>query len=215
MAGGENLIFNEKIARNYDKWYESKKGKYYDGLEKNLMWKLIKPTYGESLLDIGCGTGHHLRWFRSWGLKGTGVDNSPYMLEVARRTLDEEIELTLSDAENLPFPERLFDIVCMITTLEFLGNPKVALKEALRVSKGRVFLGVLNKYSSMSLKRRLKGIFFKDPIWSYARFFSAQELVKLIESLDANLKVHWETAIPNSEGRNPFGVFIGILIKKA
>ena len=214
MTGGENLIFNEMVARNYDKWYESKKGKYYDGLEKNLMWKLIKPTYGKSLLDIGCGTGHHLRWFKSWGLKVTGVDNSPYMLEVARRSLGEEIELTLSDAENLPFRPEQFDIVCMITTLEFLDDPKLAIKEALRVSKNRVFLGVLNRYSAMSLKRRVKGMMFSDPIWKYVKFFSVRELVKLIKGLDEDLKVHWETTIPNSNGRNPFGAFIGLLIKK-
>lgn len=219
-------LFNEKIARNYDSWYESKKGKYCDGLEKNLMWKLIKPAFGESLLDIGCGTGHHLRWFRSWGLKVAGIDNSPYMLQVARRNLGDEVKLELADAENLPFRPEQFDIVCMITTLEFLDDLKLVLKEALRVSKNRAFLGVLNKYSSISLKRRLKGIIFSDPIWGYARFFSVRELLKLIKGLDEsskrprairgeNLEVGWETCIPNSDGRNPFGAFIGVLIKKA
>jgi len=214
MIGGENLIFNEKIAKNYDRWYESKKGKHYDGLEKNLMWKLIKPAYGESLLDIDCGTGHHLKWFRSWGLKVTGVDNSPYMLQVARGNLGQDVELGLVDAENLPFRPEQFDIVCMITTLEFLDDPKLSIKEALSVCKNRVFLGVLNRYSAMSLKRRVKGMMFSDPIWKYAKFFSVRELVRLIKGLDEDLKVHWETTIPNSNGRNPFGAFIGLLIKK-
>lgn len=215
MAGGENLIFNEKIAEKYNSWYESKKGKYCDGLEKNLIWKLIKPIYGESLLDIGCGTGHHLKWFRSLGLKVTGCDNSPYMLKVARRSLGDDVELRLCDAKKLPYQKGLFDIVCMITTLEFLDDPKLAVKEALRVSRSRVFLGVLNKYSPMSLKRKLKGIFLKDPIWTHARLFSTHGLIKLSKALHKNLEVSWETCIPNSKGKNPFGAFIGVLIKRA
>lgn len=214
MDGGESSIFNEKIAENYDRWYESKEGRHFDELEKDLMLKLIKPKYGESLLDIGCGTGHHLKWFKIFGLKLAGVDNSEAMLEVAKRNLNRVIELQLADAKKLPYPENRFDIVTMITTLEFLDDPRPGLREALRVTKNRAFLGVLNKYSLLSLKRRIKGIFLKDPIWSYARFFSIWELLRLIKGLDGNLKANWETVIPNSGGRNPFGAFIGILIKK-
>jgi len=212
MAGGKTSIFNEKAAKGYEGWYETKEGKYYDKLEKQLILRLLKPARGESLLDIGCGTGHHLRWLASFGLKLAGVDNSSPMLEVAKRDLNKDIELRLADAEDLPYPEDSFDIVMMITTLEFLEEPKLALKEALRVCKDRVLLGVMNKYSWLSVRRRAKGIFLKDPIWGYPRFYGVRELARLVKGLDKNLKVCWQTCIPNSQGRNPFGAFIGVLI---
>ena len=208
-------IFNEKIASAYEGWYETKEGRYYDNLEKQLILRLLKPARGESILDIGCGTGHHLRWLASFGLKLAGVDNSSPMLEVAKRDLGKDIELRLADAKELPYPEDSFDIVMMITTLEFLQEPKLALKEALRVCKARIFLGVLNKYSWLSVRRRVRGIFLEDPIWRYARFYSVRGLVRLIYNLDKTLKVHWEACIPNSGGKNPFGAFIGVLMRSA
>ena len=94
-----------------------------------------------------------------------------------------------------------------------MNGPALALKEALRVSKDKVFLGVLNKYSLLSLKRRLKGL-FKSSVYNQARFFSICQLIGLIKSLDKDLLIHWETTTGNSCGRNPFGAFIGILIRK-
>ena len=214
MTGGASLIFNERIAKGYESWYDTKKGIYFDKLEKQLILKSIEPKYNESLLDIGCGTGHHLRWLKAFGLRLAGIDNSKFMLDAARRSLGEDVELRIGDAKDLLYKDESYDIVMMITTLEFLDEPRLALKEALRVAKDRIFLGVLNKYCPLSIKRRIKGIFLKDPIWSYARFFSVWELLKLIKSLDGNLKADWETVISNSGGKNPFGAFIGILIKK-
>lgn len=212
MADEIISIFNEKIASRYEGWYETKEGRYYDNLEKQLILKLLKPARGESLLDVGCGTGHHLRWLKDFGLELAGVDHSSPMLEVAKKDLSKDIKLQLADTKNLPYQENSFDIVMMITTLEFLDEPKLALKEALRVCKEKLFLGVLNKYSWLSFRRRIRGIFLEDPIWSYARFFSVWGLLRLIHSLNGSLKVRWETCIPNPQGRNPFGAFIGVLV---
>ena len=214
MTGGaRKSIFDRSIARGYDGWYESEKGRFFDASEKILMLRLIKPLPGQRLLDIGCGTAHHLIWFKELGLKPTGVDNSPDMLDIARRKTPQGIELKLAGAESLPFTDESFDIVTMITTLEFLDEPELALKEALRVSKDKIFLGVLNRYSLLALKRRLKG-FFKSSVYNQARFFSIHQLITLVKGLDKDLLVRWEATTGNSCARNPFGAFIGVLIRK-
>ena len=82
------MIFNNDIAERYDKWYKTPQGKYFDTLEKQLILKLLQPSPNEILLEIGCGTGHFIKWFRELGLKTTGVDNSPAMLAVARNMLN-------------------------------------------------------------------------------------------------------------------------------
>ena len=205
-----STIFDQKVAETYDAWYETREGRYFDQLEKSLILKHIKPSYAYSLLDVGCGTGHYLDWLGVFGLKLTGIDNSVYMLEVARKRLDKSIGLCLADAQKLPFRQAQFDIVTMITTLEFVSSPEEALLEALRVSKDRVFLGVLNKHWFTAFKRRIKGK-FRDSIYNYARFFSLKELLCSIRSLDRNLKIDYETI---SGGKNPYGAFIGVLIRK-
>ncbi len=208
----KRTIFGEEIAENYECWYETKEGKLFDNLEKQLILRLIRPKNGESLLDIGCGTGHFLRWFKNSGLRISGVDNSADMLNIAKKDLNEETELKLANAEKLPYPENKFDIVTMITTLEFLDKPEVSLKEAIRVAKKRVFLGFLNKYSLLSLKRRIKG-FFKDSIYNEAKFYSIRKLIRLTRSIDKELEIIWESVGGRFESKNPFGPFIGLLIK--
>ena len=40
---------------------------------------------GRTLLEFGCGTGNHSRYFAESGYKVTGIDRSPGMIETARR----------------------------------------------------------------------------------------------------------------------------------
>ena len=78
-TGNKPPIFNKTRAEKYENWYETKKGRHLDNLEKQVMFKLIQPRYQEKLLDVGCGTGHQLRWFSIFGLRLTGVDISEEM----------------------------------------------------------------------------------------------------------------------------------------
>ncbi len=205
-----STVFDQKLAETYDAWYGTREGRYFDQREKTIILKHIKPIDGDRLLDVGCGTGHHLSWLQVFGLRLTGVDNSMDMLGVARKRLDKSIRLCLANAHKLPFTEAQFNIVTLITTLEFVTSPEEALVEALRVSKDRVFLGVLNKYWFTAFKRRIKGK-FRDSIYNYARFFSLKELLSLIRSLDRHLKIDYEAT---SGGKNPFGAFMGISLRK-
>jgi len=77
-------FYTGKTAQNYEKWYSTPYGKYVDKLEKALFLRLVKPKKGQSILDIGCGTGHFSFWFHSLGLNVVGIDISPDMLRVAR-----------------------------------------------------------------------------------------------------------------------------------
>jgi ubiquinone/menaquinone biosynthesis C-methylase UbiE len=151
------VLFNEKIAQSYDRWAETPQGRKAYGLEGELLLKLGEFAVGQRVLEVGCGTGAHLEILLRKGLTAIGIDISPFMLRVARQKLGEKVLLCLSDAENLPFKNKSFDCVALITTLEFVPDPERAVREALRVSKGKVLLGVLNKYSFLGMKRRLVG----------------------------------------------------------
>jgi ubiquinone/menaquinone biosynthesis C-methylase UbiE len=217
-------LFNQRIAENYDSWYETKAGKYFDSLENVLMIDLLKPHPGQTLLDIGCGTGNHLKLFQDMGLKVTGIDPSFYMLKKAKEKLKDKTSLFIGIGENLPFEDKAFDLCIIFTTLEFCQNPLLLLKEAERVTSQKIFLGVLNSFSFLSLQRRIKG-WIKPSIYSKARFFNIRELKRLIEKLFESKSIEWGGVIffPCSGFRwvdkilffkkNPFNSFLGILIE--
>ena len=204
-------IFNQKVAKNYNQWYAI--NTRWDELEKRLILKLIKPDYGKTLLDIGCGCGWHLKWFKDLGLKVWGVDKSPFMVKEANRFLGENI-VEVMDAENLKFNDESFNFVTLITVLEFTKNPEKVLKEALRVAQEKVFLGVLNKYSWLGIKRKIESFFKKESLYKKAKFFSVKEILKLLHDIIKDGKIEWETTIPHTPAKKRWGAFIGVVVEK-
>ncbi len=117
-----------------------------------LQWLAIQN--GESVLEIGFGTGHCLEQIaRLVGPPGTacGIDISPGMLRVARRRLQktgliDRVELHCEDATQLPYNDNTFDAAFIGFTLELFDNPEIPqiLAEIRRVLKPNGRLGVVS-----------------------------------------------------------------------
>ena len=90
---------------------------------------------GESLLDVGCGTGVLLDALSISvpNAKLSGADPSPEMLGMARKRLGERVLLEQSHAESLPFSEASFDVVVSTNAFHYFRNPLGALEEMARV----------------------------------------------------------------------------------
>ncbi len=218
------MSFSEEIARSYDAWRETPAGHYIDSREKSMILDLTQPRGGERLLDVGCGTGDHLWLFRRKGCDVTGVDPSASMLDMARQKLGHKAGFYLGQAEDLPFADDEFDIVTLITSLEFTTDPVQAIHEAIRVCRGRVFIGVLNKFSCLGVTRRLSGC-YRSSIYDNARFFGICELATMIRRQLAGVRIRWGSVIFLPYGwygfakgleeslpvmYNPFGAFLGL-----
>lgn len=218
-------IFGEDIAGSYDRWLSTSLGRYMDTREKQLIADLLAPRPGERILDVGCGTGNHLLFFQKRGCHVTGVEPSAAMLDRARLKLEERADLKSGFAEDLPFSDNEFDVVTLITSLEFCHDPGAALREAIRVSRDRVFLGVLNKYSILGGCRKMQG-YFTASVYNDAHLYSIGELLSLIGSILGPVRVRWgsvlflpqrfypfaaevEERIPVR--KNPFGAFLGLV----
>jgi len=217
-------IFDQDAAERQEAWFCTEAGRESLRLQKELILRLVRPRRGERLLDVGCGSGLHLEIFKREGLDVTGVDPSRSMLDLAHARLGHQAGLFPGQAEDLPFEDNDFDIVTMITCLEFIDDPETALAEALRVARSRVFVGVLNRLSLTALGRRVRGL-FKDSMYNHARFFSLWELTALIRGLIGPTSFRWATVqvLPpglalhasSFEERplvqvNPFGAFLGL-----
>jgi SAM-dependent methyltransferase len=86
------------------------------------------------LLDVGCGTGHHLLWARRRGYDVAGTDGSAAMLAEARR-LGATPELHVANVDALPFSDASFDVVLCIEVLRYLPQIGPCLRELSRVLK--------------------------------------------------------------------------------
>jgi ubiquinone/menaquinone biosynthesis C-methylase UbiE len=218
-------VFGEDIAGSYDHWLATPIGRYMDAREKKLIMDLLAPRPGERILDVGCGTGHHLLFFQEKGCHVTGVEPSGAMLDVARLKLEDRAELRSGLAEDLPFSDNEFDIVTLITSLEFCRDPAAALREAIRVSRDRIFLGVMNKYSILGACRKMKGP-FQTTVYRDARFYGIHELLSMIRSILGPVRVRWGSVLFLPRGfysfaagveeklpleKNPFGAFLGLV----
>ena len=137
----------------YDAWYRTPRGRWIGEAEYRLLGELLTPERGESLLDVGCGTGYFTRRFARRDLAVTGVDLDPAMIEFAgMHTAAGERYLT-GDARALPFADQSFDLCISVTALCFVAEERRALEEMLRVTRRRFAIGLLNRHSLLFLDK--------------------------------------------------------------
>lgn len=96
-------------------------------------------------LDVGCGPGQiPIMMAKRWpGLRITGIDAAPTMIEQARRDAAaagvdiafEVLRLGPQGETRLPYPDASFDLVTCNSTLHHLADPLNALDEMARVAK--------------------------------------------------------------------------------
>ena len=143
---------------DYEAWYHTPRGRWIAGREAALLLWLLRPQSDASLLDAGCGTGHFSRRFAAAGLRVTGVDPDPAMLNYARsHSAGLDLDYVQADARALPFPDHSFDYAAAVTSLCFVPEPLRALQELWRVSRHGVVLGLLNRRSLLYRRKHGHG----------------------------------------------------------
>lgn len=111
------LIDHVPAREGYDRWSE-----IYDAddnplvhLEEPRLRQLLGQVRGQSVLDLGCGTGRHTAWLAEHGAEVTALDFSTGMLDKARAKRGmEQVRFLVHDvAAPLPLPDQSHDrIVC-------------------------------------------------------------------------------------------------------
>lgn len=116
----------------------------YDN-KHSFVWKLgspvvelLAPQPGERILDLGCGTGQLTARIAESGATIVGMDNSPRMLDEARR-LYPELQFQQGDAHDFNLSEP-FDAVFSNATLHWINDPQKVVRSIARALKreGRV-----------------------------------------------------------------------------
>lgn len=154
IRGESTVVDHQRFPSNYDRlsrWYDLLSGPF-ESKWRDLTVRRLNITADETILEVGCGTGHALvRLAKAAGMASVvvGVDLSAGMCRVARARVARagltQVSIIQGDAATLPFRPGAFAAVFMSFTLE-LFNYEIArqvLAECHRVLAASGRLGVV------------------------------------------------------------------------
>jgi ubiquinone/menaquinone biosynthesis C-methylase UbiE len=132
-------------------------------------------TGGETVVEVGAGTGNFLQLFDDVAARLIAVDLTPGMLLEARRRFP-EMEHVVADGARLPFGSRAVELVATAQALHHIWEPLPILKEMRRVMRedGRVLIVdqvATERYEEAVLMNQLDTV--RDPSHASSRPASA------------------------------------------
>jgi SAM-dependent methyltransferase len=148
----------ERLKRKWEKeapTYDRRMGFFERVLfEDGREWVCSRAS-GE-VLEVAVGTGRNFPFYPA-GVRLTGIDLSPAMLEIARKRAGElglNADLRESDAQELPFPDASFDTVVCTLSLCNIPDDRRAIAEMKRVLRPGGILLLLDHVSTSGLLLR-------------------------------------------------------------
>ncbi len=162
----------ETHSKEYDEWFDKNAELYQAEL------KLIKTMIGtlcEKSLEIGVGTG---KFAVPLNIK-TGIEPCPQMV---RKAKEQGVSVISSIAEHLPFKDKTFDFILMVTTVCFVDDILLSFKEARRVlkDKGHFIVAYVDKDSFLGKQYELKKE--KSKFYKEATFYGTEEILYYLNS---------------------------------
>lgn len=156
----------DQYSREYDEWFRTNEDKYL--MELDALKTFVKP--GLFGLEVGVGTG---RFALPLGIR-IGVEPSAAMALMAK---ERGLDVCGGVAENLPFPDMIFDFVVMVTAVCFVDSVERTFSEAFRVVRDNGFIVVafIDRDSELGRhyeERRNSSRFYGD-----ATFHSTREIL--------------------------------------
>ena len=155
-----NLKKKKNIIDSYNASFE-----YYDNRYESIQLQKYEHAFkganfqSKLILDAGCGTGLLYTYFSKYLSKSKNSRSNFIYLDISlnmlkemktKEELQEEkatVSLILSDMENLPFRDKIFDLIVSITSLQNLPDIFQGISELIRISKrgAHFYLSILKK----------------------------------------------------------------------
>jgi ubiquinone/menaquinone biosynthesis C-methylase UbiE len=192
-------LFDEWPER-YDEWFRTPVGSLVKRYESALLLDLLQPHPGETILDVGCGTGVFSLDILSFKPRVVGLEISrPMLLRAGQKTRGYSFDPICGNMMALPFADEVFDKAVSMTALEFVEDAHGAVGEMFRVTKkgGTIVVTTLNSLSPWAARRKEKAEkghhLFKKMI------FRSPDDMRRLAPVDGVLK----TAIHFQKAENP------------
>jgi ubiquinone/menaquinone biosynthesis C-methylase UbiE len=187
-----SYVFDFHTARSYEQWAKKPEIKRAEAFEQRLMMNMLNPMRGKFVLEVGCGSGSGLIPFIEKGLLVTGIDPSPYMLDIARHQVGHRADLHRGVGEDLPFEDNSFHYVCLNSTLEFVDDYEAVIEEACRVAKDKIYIGMMNRFAMKGYRQRIHGV-LSENIRAQLQYFSVGEIKGVLRRLLGNVPIESRT----------------------
>ncbi len=180
----KNIFNSSKYVCNYD--LKAKKSNWYaPEIGFGLVFNYINA--GESILDIGIGTGLSSRLFAKAGLDVYGIDFSGTMLEECRKK-QFTTELKKHDLQKTPYPfsDAAMDHAICIGVLHLMDDLYMVFKETERILRsGGIFLfSVIDRDESAKQKKELKS---SEKEKFFVHHHSLKQITALLEACGFSL----------------------------
>lgn len=216
--GRAEWFFNREHTDTYEQWYEGRY-KHAEVWQKKVMEQLVaRDKRIKTLLEFGCGTTRFTRWWKEIGIEASGGDISPLMLSQAIHLFDGD--LVMADSHAMPFKDHTFDALAFITTFEYYRDPVKVIREAARVGKYGIAMGMMNRNSTKVVRRRVQQLFGKNPFYITATFYTPGTLQDIIHKALAGREytISWSCTglpiwFPVQQWSVPFGDFFGLYVQ--
>lgn len=182
----------------YDAWYATPRGHWIGETEYRLASRLLDASGGDTLLDVGAGTGWFSRRAASEGFVVTGVDPKREWLDYAHAHSGSDLTWVEGDARALPFADASFDHVLSIAALCFIDDERRAVTECVRVARRRFAIGWLNRSSLLYWQKGRHG---GSGAYRGARWHTRREILDFFSDLPVrNLTVRSAILLPSARG---------------
>lgn len=129
--------------------------------QEHVLAAFLEPLSGQSILDVGTGTGRAAIALARRGAHVTGLDASAEMLAVAaRRARAAGVNVTFAggDAHRLEYPDRSFDAVVCLRVLMHTLDWRRSLAELCRVARCRVVFDYPALMSAAALQAAVRRV---------------------------------------------------------
>jgi ubiquinone/menaquinone biosynthesis C-methylase UbiE len=166
----------DQVAGFYDDWYSHPQGRQVFEAELSALKTLI-PDKGLGL-EVGAGTGVFAESLTTGGRKVICLDPSGSMLVKAK---ERKMPAIMGVGEHIPIASGAMDFAYMVTTLEFLEHPVVALRQVSEAMKKAspltiMFINADSAWGSLYRQIGSKG----DPVFRHARLRSFREVNEIL-----------------------------------
>ncbi len=113
------MISFDKYSRYYDLLYNDKNYK----IESDYILKLISDNNPpKTLLELGCGSGGHAKYFSQKKIHVTGLDISKTMIDIAKSKKIDYFEPIVSEITNFSLNKKFDSIVSLFHVISYLNE---------------------------------------------------------------------------------------------
>jgi ubiquinone/menaquinone biosynthesis C-methylase UbiE len=148
---------------------------------------------GESLIDIGCGTGEFIAQLKERFNRLIGIDTSSHAIEFTAKRVgkDRNILLECGGLESLHFPAEHFDVCLCLDVLEHVKDLSLLLEEIYRILRpgAEIIVTVPNWYDII-----ISGIFRVDPL--HINTFTPWRWMRLLKRAGFKIKFYRAVDFP-------------------